>query len=167
VTAAAASMELVRCTSCGGVYMRGNVEVVARHADCTVFVKPCCGQKSDDRRWPLRIIETFEALSPEERRRFKGPIWLPNETGDIVCEGHLCVDDADRFPHSYPGQTFECDGRCRPEAVAIECVMHDGLGVEFRMRVLGVEDPNAGVALAEQAIDRMRLDLGVSDWKAI
>lgn len=41
----------VRCTHCNGIYNLGGVETVARYADCTMFIAPCCGRTVDDRRW--------------------------------------------------------------------------------------------------------------------
>lgn len=54
----------VRCTHCGGVYDLGSVKTVARYADATVFIAPCCGQQVDDRSW--KTFPSFERLSYDE-----------------------------------------------------------------------------------------------------
>lgn len=46
---AKAMLAPVRCNHCRTVYDLGNVETVARYADCTVYKTPCCGRTVDDR----------------------------------------------------------------------------------------------------------------------
>lgn len=38
----------VRCT-CGDFYDIGQVEVIGRYTDCSVWKAPCCGRQADDR----------------------------------------------------------------------------------------------------------------------
>lgn len=41
----------VWCTFCGTVYDLQGVEVVVRHAECSVYYSPCCGKFVDSREW--------------------------------------------------------------------------------------------------------------------
>lgn len=41
--------EPVKCTLCGSVYDLCTGKVIARYADCTVFLAPCCAAQVDDR----------------------------------------------------------------------------------------------------------------------
>lgn len=41
----------VICNHCRSTYELGRVTTVARYADCTVFITPCCGREVDDRSW--------------------------------------------------------------------------------------------------------------------
>lgn len=41
----------VRCRHCHTVYDTADVHVIARHADCSVWISPCCGRQVDDRLW--------------------------------------------------------------------------------------------------------------------
>lgn len=68
----------VRCTYCRTLYDLGAVEVIAQHADCTVYKAPCCGRTVDDRLWTG--FPAIAKLEPADRadirlaasRRFHG-----------------------------------------------------------------------------------------------
>lgn len=71
----------VQCAHCRGVYQLGDVEIVARYADCTMFRAPCCGQVVDDRRW--KALPSFERLPREATVLANGDILMPDDLEDL------------------------------------------------------------------------------------
>lgn len=57
------SSDEVICNHCRGTYELGRVTTVARYADCTMFIAPCCGRTVDDRSW--KIFPDFTKIRDE------------------------------------------------------------------------------------------------------
>jgi hypothetical protein len=59
----------VRCTKCSKVYVLGEVKVIARYADCSVWKCPGCGCTVDDRPpgWGDHHYVELDATGREKR----------------------------------------------------------------------------------------------------
>jgi hypothetical protein len=63
----------VLCLRCRSTYDLGHVQTVARYADCTVYITPCCNRQVDDRKW-VPSPAFLEIGTPEAARAKARPV---------------------------------------------------------------------------------------------
>ena len=80
-------LTMVRCTHCDTIYDLGNVKVIARYQDCSVWNCPGCQREVDDRRWKS-LPDIADASQGRPVIDASGAIrYLPMDDGRPASEG--------------------------------------------------------------------------------